>query len=351
MAFNLLEFPPHISKALQSSLSDTLSSGFWSTGPRTFSLEDRFSDIYNRSAISTSSGGTALQLIRYLYPGIKKLAVQSNTYFASILPWLDNSCDIILIGSSNGLLMPDLNSIKSIICEDPDALILTHIGGYPNPHIEEIAFLCRQHNILLIEDCAHSPLVSIGGKFVGTFGDASILSFFPTKPIPAGEGGLLLLKDSDLAIEAKRMRDYGKYKEDNIIYHKLPASINCRMNDFTATIVSTILDYYDELLEQKNCISSLYDNFFKSSSFLRANYTDTSNIAPSYYKYIAFVANTDICTSPVYDSPNQINSILDMNDYPYTFFGDSVFTPHSCLPITASMDPTDVQHVLSYYIV
>ena len=134
------------------------------------------------------------------------------------------------------------------------------------------------------------------------------------------------------------MRDYGKYKEDNIIYHKLPASVNCRMNDFTATIVNTILDYYDELLEQKNCISNLYDDFFKSSSFLRVNYTDTSNIAPSYYKYIAFVVNTDICTSPVYDSPNQINSILDMNDYPYTFFGDSVFTPHSCLPITASMD-------------
>ncbi len=349
MGFKFLDFPEHISCALQSSLSDTLSSDFWSTGPKTSSLEERFSDIYNLSAVATSSGGTALHLIQLLYPNIKKIAVQSNTYFASILPWLDSSCEILLLGSSHNLLMPDLNRVKEIIPHNPDALILTHIGGYPNPDIASIADLCSKHNILLIEDCAHAPLVTIDNRKVGTFGDASILSFYPTKPIPAGEGGLLLLKDLSLACEAKRLRNYGKYQSDNTIYHKLPASVNCRMSDFTACIVNTLLDYYDELLSAKCHVASIYDKFFDSNSFLNQHYAASSQVTPSYYKYIAFVDSNDFCTSPVYDLPNQISSILDMNNYPYTFLGSSRFTPHTCLPITFSMDSRDVEYVLSEY--
>lgn len=350
MAFKLLDFPDHINSSLQSALNDTLSSGYWSTGPNTLSLEERFSGIYNLSSVATSSGGTALQLIKLLFPGIKKLAVQSNTYFASILPWLESSCDILLLGSSNSLLMPDLSRVEEIISHKPDAIIITHIGGYPNPDIASIAELCSKHNILLIEDCAHSPLVSIGNRMVGTFGDASILSFFPTKPIPAGEGGLLLLKDETLATEAKRLRNYGKYQSDNVILHRLPASVNCRMNDFTAAIVNTLLDYHEELMHQKRQIAKLYDQFFNSSSFLIKNYHSSASISPSYYKYIVFTSDSAFSTSPVYDISNQICSILDNNNYPYIFFGESRFTPHICLPVTSSMVASDVDQVLESYI-
>ena len=349
MGFKFLDFPDHILCALQTSLLDTLSSDFWSTGPKTTFLEERFSDIYNLSAVSTSSGGTALHLIRLLFPNIKKIAVQSNTYFASILPWLDSSCEILLLGSSHNLLMPDLDRVKEIIPHNPDAIILTHIGGYPNPDIAAIADLCSRHNILLIEDCAHAPLVTIDNRKVGTFGDASILSFYPTKLIPAGEGGLLLLKDLSLAAEAKRLRNYGKYQSDNIIYHQLPASVNCRMNDFTASIVNTILDHYDQLLEHKHFIDSLYDRFFDSYSFLKQNYSSTNVVSPSYYKYIAFVDSAEVCTSPVYDLSNQISSILDSNNFPYTFIGNNHFTHHSCLPITFSMDVHDVNTVTASF--
>ena len=70
---------------------------------------------------------------------------------------------------------------------------------------------------------------------------------------------------------------------------------------------------------------------------------------PSYYKYIAFVENSEYCTSPVYDSSNQLHSILDMNAYPYNFIGSKSNISHVCLPVTYSMRKLDVQTVLQAY--
>ena len=108
-----------------------------------------------------------------LFPEIKRIAVQTNTYFASCLPWVTANKEIILLGSSQKLLMPDISIIKDALDHQPDAIVLTHIGGYPNPDILEISNLCKERGVILIEDCAHSPFVSIDDQYVGTFGAVS----------------------------------------------------------------------------------------------------------------------------------------------------------------------------------
>ena len=65
-----------------------------------------------------------------------------------------------------------------------------------------------------------------------------LYSLFPTKPIPAGEGGMLLLKSKLLADEALRIRDYGKVSKNGRIFHRLPALSNGRLSEFSAAIVS-----------------------------------------------------------------------------------------------------------------
>ena len=99
----------------------------------------------------------------------------------------------MLLGAASDSLMPSLEIVQAAIEKSPDALILTHIGGYPNPQISEIANLCNKKNVLLIEDCAHSPLVKINNKYVGTYGDAGILSFYePEKEILPSDGLLVI---------------------------------------------------------------------------------------------------------------------------------------------------------------
>jgi len=175
MGYKFLDFNKSINEQLEKSLVDVLHSGFWSTGPQSRLLEDTLSEIYQRPCVTTSSGGTALQSISVLYPQIKKIAVQSNTYFASCLPWISANKEIILLGSKKNLLMPDIRIVKNALEHEPDAIVLTHIGGYPNPDILEISNLCKQRGVMLIEDCAHAPLVKINGQYVGTFGDGTIL--------------------------------------------------------------------------------------------------------------------------------------------------------------------------------
>ena len=104
----------------------------------------------------------------------------------------------------------------------------------------------------------------------------------------------------------------------------------------------------------------LYFEFLKYAIFIMAvifsgigvldcyiNYTG-HDISPSYYKYISFITDSPTKTSPVYDHTNQITSILDENSYPYTFIGEtSSWVPHVCLPITPSMNESDIYDVIS----
>ena len=133
MGYKFLDFGQAINDQLEKALVEVLHSGFWSTGPQSKLLEESLLKIYQRPCVTTSSGGTALQTVSLLFPQIKKIAVQSNTYFASCLPWVTANKEIILLGSNKNLLMPDISIIKDALEHQPDAIVLTHIGGYPNP--------------------------------------------------------------------------------------------------------------------------------------------------------------------------------------------------------------------------
>ena len=82
MGYKFLDFGQSINDELEKSLIEVLRSGFWSTGPQSKLLEDTFSQKYKRYCVTTSSGGTALQTVSLLFPEIKRIAVQTNTYFA-----------------------------------------------------------------------------------------------------------------------------------------------------------------------------------------------------------------------------------------------------------------------------
>ena len=348
MDFKLLDFPPKINNELTKNLSKVIKSGFWSTGPESKALESYISNKYQRECISTSSGGTALQLIHDGYSQIKKIAIQSNTYFATCLPWVNSNKEIILLGTESDSLMPSINIVKEALEEAPDALIITHIGGYPNPDIQLISELCRKKGITLFEDCAHSPLVTINNKLVGTYGDAAILSFFPTKPIPAGEGGIIIIKDKDKAQLMQRIRDYGKFIDKNgSTRHYLPAFPNARLNEFSATVINTLIRHYENLKDNKKKIAKFYDSNLDKSLTHSRIYPKSLKVELSFYKYICFLKYSKFQTAQVYDKENQLISIFRDNNINFKFIGEKEYSfQHICLPITYSMTLDDAKKVI-----
>src|SRR3712207_7255982 len=87
---------------------------------------------------------------------------------------------------------------------------LVHIGGHIAFEIEQIAAYCRDHGIFLIEDCAHAHGASWNGRRPGSWGDAGVYSFYATKTVSTGEGGMLVTRDRQLEEFARAFRNYGK---------------------------------------------------------------------------------------------------------------------------------------------
>ena len=97
-------------------------------------------------------------------------------------------------------LMPSFNDVKKTVDHYKGeikklVILLSDIGGIINPDIEKIAKFCKEKNIILLEDAAHSFGSTLNKKFSGTFGNAGVYSYYSTKAIFAGEGGIVVTDD------------------------------------------------------------------------------------------------------------------------------------------------------------
>ena len=345
MDFNLLGYDDELLSEISRELDKVVRSGYWSGGKYVKEIEKKFDTLYKMHSVACASGGMALELIANVFPNIKKIGCQSNTYFASLLPWINREKEIILIGTEKQSLSPSLEFVKEASKFGVDAIILTHIGGYPIPEIKKIADFCKFNKILLIEDCAHSPLTKIDDKYVGSFGDASIFSFFPTKPIPAGEGGIVLFKNKNISNKASIIRDYGKVNLNNKIFHKLPAVSNGRLNEFSASVVYTFLNNYKKIQIKRKKLADIYDNLIPAKFLYQKNFKNKQVL--SYYKYITFVKKSKHRVSSVYDKENQLYSILKDNEIQFEFVGENPLgVHHICLPLFPNMQKVDIEKVV-----
>jgi len=172
----------------------------------------------------------------------------------------------------------------------PAAVWVVHIGGHIAFEIKEISQFCKEKGIILLEDCAHSHGASWNGNKPGTWGDAGIYSFYATKTITTGEGGMLVTKDKDLADFCRKFRNYGKFDYQ-------VKGLNFRMSEFTAAIGCIQTDRLDGIVEWKNkYVRKHLDNRFSN----RVKFPD--KMMSGYYKYIVFDEIKD-STGKVYDQP------------------------------------------------
>jgi hypothetical protein len=172
----------------------------------------------------------------------------------------------------------------------PHAAFLVHIGGHIAFEVEQIAALCRAEGIALIEDCAHAHGASWNGRRAGTWGDAGVWSFAPTKTISTGEGGMLVTQNAELVEFARSFREYGKPD------HSQPG-LNYRMHEFTAALGIVGVERLDEITAWKNAVAR---DRLDPRHPNRIRLPD--GMVSGLYKYIVFeqIARS---TGKVYDTP------------------------------------------------
>jgi dTDP-4-amino-4,6-dideoxygalactose transaminase len=140
--------------------------------------------------------------------------------------------------------------------EGASAILATHVFGAPcDPRrVEDIA---REYRIPVIFDAAHALGALADQIPIGSFGTAEVFSLTPTKPLVAGEGGLVATNDSALAETLRIGRDYGNPGD----YDTRFAGLNARMSEFHAAMALESLELLDESLERRRFLASLYRGY------------------------------------------------------------------------------------------
>jgi dTDP-4-amino-4,6-dideoxygalactose transaminase len=198
----------------------------------------------------------------------------------------------------------------------PRAAFLVHIGGHIAFEVERIAAYCREHDIFLIEDCAHAHGASWNGRGPGTYGDAGVYSLYATKTISTGEGGVLVSRRPEVIEHERAFRNYGKPTYE-------VAGLNFRMPEFIAALGLVQVERLPEIVAWKNAVArSELDPVYPSRLEL------PEGMVSGLYKYIVFDW-LERSTGRVYDEP--CHRIMgDAVELPNT---DWVARNHSCVPL------------------
>jgi dTDP-4-amino-4,6-dideoxygalactose transaminase len=290
----------------------------WTEGKFTKLFEEKWSQYNQAYAVAFSSwSGAALAALEFFGVKGKVVLCPSNTFVATPLSVIKAGGIVEFVDCNKYDLCMSLEDLKVKVEKyKPIAVWVVHIGGHIAFQINEIAEFCKEKGIILLEDCAHAHGASWNGKRPGTWGEAGVYSFYATKTITTGEGGMLVTKNKDLAEFAKKFRNYGKFD------YKVKG-LNFRMNEFTAAIGCVQVDRLDEIVAWKNeyarkHLDPKYPNRVKFPE----------GMVSGYYKYIVFEP-IEKSTGKVYDQP--CHKIFGKDyDLPNT---EWVAKNHWCVPL------------------
>ena len=250
----------------------------WSEGKFLEEFEDKWSLMHSAKSVGTSSwAGAAMACMEFFNLKGKNVLCPSNTFMATPLSIINAGANVIFGDCNKEDLCLSYDSVvDSCSKNDISAIWLVHIGGHISFDVDKISEYCKMNKIILIEDCAHAHGASWNGKKPGTWGDAGIYSFYATKTISTGEGGMLVSNNNELIEFAKKYRNYGKF--DHVVN-----GLNFRMSEFTAAIGSVQVDRLDEIIDWKNKVAKEYlDKKFEKRLVL------PDGMISGYYKYIVF---------------------------------------------------------------
>ena len=241
--------------------TDFFSSGSYILGSEVSKFEDSFSKFVGaKYCVGVASGSDALKIaLTSAEIGVGSNVVtvaNAGMYSSNAILAVGATPIYIDIDASNMLL--DFNLLLDYDPKYIDALIVTHLFGLAHPKILQIAKWCKDHSVVLIEDCAQAHGASIGGQMVGTFGEMSCFSFYPTKNLGAlGDAGAVLTSSTHFRDTLVSLRQYGWKTK----YHvALKHGMNSRLDEMQAAI----LNYFLPSLEQWNMRRRQIANFYSS---------------------------------------------------------------------------------------
>ena len=355
-------FPEEDRKKILKQVDEILESGQLTLGKYTREFEEKFAKyVGTKYAVAVNSGTSALEIpLRALEIQGSSVIVPTNTFFATPASVIHAGGKVIFADITENLCL-DPNSVTQKIQKDTKAIIIVHIGGVVPPQIKEIQEICREHNLFLIEDAAHAHGSSLNGKPAGTFGDAAAFSFYPTKVMTSGEGGMIVTNNENIYKRALVFRDQGKAGFLGNVHTEM--GYNWRMSEVHAAIGLSQFARLNEFIAARRRIAKIYDRELKKINKVTA-VGIPSSVRSNYYKYSAILDNGidrallkkelkeryEVSLSgEVYELPCHLQPIFKDSDgykdgdYPAA---EDLCRRMICLPMSAIMTEGEAEYVI-----
>ena len=264
-----------------------------------------FQGVEHAVAISSGTGAIHAALIAaQIGPG-DDVVVTPHSFIASVTAVLHAGARPVFADIDRRTFNLTAESIEAAITPNTRAVVTVHLNGHPADP-EATAALCEERGILLIEDCAQAPGARWNDRLVGTFGTLGTYSFWEDKILTtAGEGGMLVTNDGDLARRARMAIHHGEeptdenyYAGERLYLHQL-IGWNYRMTEVQGAVGKVQLSRIEGYLARRREVAALITDALSGVPGIVVPFVD-ERATHSFYKYIVQL-DRDVISVPVFD--------------------------------------------------
>ena len=324
-------------------VKDVLTSGQLADSSQVTLFEKELSSyVGHKGGIATNSGTNALYLAllslgqnnkdEVIIPSYTCIALLNAIYSARLKPRI-----IDINGYDYNI---SLNEIERAMNNKSKAIIAPHMFGDPIGNIEDII----NFGLPVIEDCALSVGASVGDSKIGGISELSIFSFYATKVMTAGHGGMVLSSSEEKLNTLRSFMQYDNRKE----YSR---SFNFRLTDFQAALGRRQLSRLDAFIAKRRKIAGRYNDSFRDVNGIRIPCRAEGSI---YFRYIIEIENANECIEkiskqgleckkPVF-RPLHHYLGLDTKDYPNT---ERAYKRNVSIPIYPALTESEIKYVIN----
>lgn len=279
MRNNFLVFgKPHFDEAEINEVVSTLRSGWWGTGPITELFEKKFTKyVGSKYAMGVNSATAGLHL------ALKVMGVgPGDEVITTPLTFVSTVNSIIHCGASPVFADIDVNDwnidseeIEKKITKKTKVILPVHLHGRPC-RMDKIMSIAKKNNLFVLEDAAHAVEARIGGKKIGNIGDITVFSFYATKNLATGEGGMITTNNKKWKERITRLRLHGlsqdawkRYSVKHFtLYEVLEPGFKYNLTDVASSLGIHQLARIEKNLKKRHELWKIYSSEFAAEKLL-----------------------------------------------------------------------------------
>ncbi|MFA4884206.1 MAG: DegT/DnrJ/EryC1/StrS family aminotransferase [Candidatus Margulisiibacteriota bacterium] len=263
-----------------------------SLGPKLPEFENKFAAYLGvKHAVAVNSGTSGLHLcVRAL--GLKdddEVITTPFSFIASANCLLFERVRPVFVDIDPDTLNIDVKKIVGKINKKTKAILPVHVFGYPCD-MKKIMAIANKHSLSVIEDACEAVGAEIDGRKAGTFGDCSVIAFYPNKQMTTGEGGLIATNSAKIALLARSMRNQGRDDGMGWLAHSR-LGYNYRLSDINCALGIAQLKRIAELLKRRQRAADLYEAKLRGIQGLILPPRETAGIKRSWFVYVVRLAD------------------------------------------------------------